>query len=132
MILLNSFAPVGRWLHYPWRYFGIILIVAGVVLSIGSGMLFRKLGTNPQPGTRANLIVTEGAFRYTRNPMYLGLIVTLIGTSILLGTISPLIIILIVFLILHNQFVLCEEKWMEEWFGQSYLDYKSKTPRWLF
>jgi protein-S-isoprenylcysteine O-methyltransferase Ste14 len=132
MILLNSFAPVGRWLHYPWRYFGIILIVAGVVLSIGSGMLFRKLGTNPQPGTRANLIVTKGAFRYTRNPMYLGLIVTLIGTSILLGTISPLIIIPIVFLILHNQFVLCEEKWMEEWFGQSYLDYKSKTPRWLF
>ena len=64
--------------------------------------------------------------------MYLGLIVTLIGTSILLGTISPLIIIPIVFLILHNQFVLCEEKWMEEWFGQSYLDYKSKTPRWLF
>lgn len=132
MILLNSFAPIGRWLYYPSKYIGIIFIVAGVFLGIGSGMLFRRLGTNPQPGARANLIVTKGPFRYTRNPMYLGLIVTLIGTSILLGTISPLFVIPIVFLILHTQFVLREEKWMEEWFGQPYLNYKNKTPRWLF
>jgi protein-S-isoprenylcysteine O-methyltransferase Ste14 len=55
----------------------------------------------------------------------------LIGTSILLGTFSPLIVIPIIFLILHTQFVLREEKWMEEWFGESYLEYKKKTPRWL-
>ena len=132
MIVLNSFAPIGRWLHYPWRYSGIILIVAGVLLGVGSGMLFRRLGTNPKPGARANVIVTKGVFRYTRNPMYLGLIVTLTGTSILLGTISPLFVIPVVFLILHTQFVLREEKWMEDWFGQSYLDYKRNTPRWLF
>lgn len=132
MIVLHSFAPIGHWLHYPWRYIGIILLAAGVFLSVGSGMLFRRLGTNPQPGTRANLIVTKGPFRYTRNPMYLGLIITLVGTSILLGTISPLFVIPIVFLILHTQFVLREEKWMEEWFGQPYVDYKNKTPRWLF
>jgi len=132
MVVLNSIAPIGRWIHYPWRYIGIIFIAAGIFLSIGSGMLFRKLGTNPTPGTRANLIVNKGAFRYTRNPMYLGLIVTLTGTSILLGTISPLFVIPIVFFILHTQFVLREEKWMEEWFGQPYLDYKSKTPRWFF
>ena len=132
MILLHSFAPTGRWLNYPWRYIGILFIVAGVFLSIGSAMLFRKLGTNPMPGIRANLIVSKGPFRHTRNPMYLGLIVILTGTSILLGTISPLIVIPIVFFILHTQFVLQEEKWMEEWFGEPYLEYKSKTPRWLF
>ncbi|HET9432749.1 MAG TPA: hypothetical protein VFO37_03280, partial [Chitinophagaceae bacterium] len=71
MILLDSFAPIGRWLYYPGRYVGIVPIAAGVSLSIGSAMLFRKLGTNPMPGTRANLVVTKGAFRYTRNPMYL-------------------------------------------------------------
>jgi protein-S-isoprenylcysteine O-methyltransferase Ste14 len=132
MILLNSFAPIARWLYYPWRCIGIIFIVAGVFLSVGSAILFRRLGTNPIPGTRATLIVTKGAFRYTRNPMYLGLTITLIGTSILLGTISPLLVIPIFFIILHTQFVLREEKWMEEWLGQPYLDYKSKTPRWLF
>ena len=94
-------------------------------------MFFRKLGTNPRPGAQATLIVTKGPFKYTRNPMYLGLITMLIGTSILLGTFSPLIVIPIIFLILHTQFVLREEKWMAEWFGEPYLEYKKKTPRWL-
>ena len=131
MIILNLFAPIGRWLHYPWRYFGIVIIGLGFSLSLGSGIFFRKLGTNPRPGSRANLIVTKGPFKYTRNPMYLGLITMLIGISILLGTVSPLIPIPILFIILHTQFVVREEKWMEEWFGESYLEYKNKTPRWL-
>jgi protein-S-isoprenylcysteine O-methyltransferase Ste14 len=131
MILLNLFVPIGRWLHYPWRYFGIIIIALGFSLSLGSGIFFRKLGTNPRPGSKANLIVTKGPFKFTRNPMYLGLITMLIGISILLGTFAPLVAIPIVFIILHTQFVLREEKWMEEWFGESYLEYKSKTPRWL-
>ncbi len=132
MILLNSFMPIGHWLHYPWRYLGIIIIVFGFSLSLGSGIFFRKLGTNPRPGSRANVLVTKGAFRYTRNPMYLGLITMLIGISILLGSFSPPIVIPIFFFIIHSQFVLREEKWMEEWFGESYQDYKSKTPRWLW
>lgn len=131
MILLSSFVPIGRWLHFPWRYIGIIVIVLGFYLFLGSGMLFRKSGTNPRPGTRATLVVSKGSFKYTRNPMYLGLIIMLIGTSILLGTFSPLIVIPTVFLILHTQFVLREEKWMAEWFGEPYLEYKKKTPRWL-
>ena len=131
MILFSSFVPMGRWLHFPLRYIGIIIIVPGFSLSLGSGMFFRKSGTNPRPGTRATLIVTKGPFKYTRNPMYLGLITMLIGTSILLGTFSPLIVIPIIFLILHTQFVLREEKWMTEWFGNPYLEYKKKTPRWF-
>jgi len=131
MIVLHYFAPISRWLNYPWRYVGIVIIALGFSLSLGSGIFFRKLGTNPRPGSKANLLVTKGPFRYTRNPMYLGLITMLIGISILLGTFSSLIPIPILFIILHTQFVLREEKWMEEWFGESYVEYKSKTPRWL-
>jgi len=131
MILLSSFVPIGRWLHFPWRYIGIIIIVPGFYLFLGSGMFFRKLGTNPRPGTQATLIVTKGPFKYTRNPMYLGLITMLIGTSILLGTFSPVLVIPIFFILVQSQFVLREEKLMEQWFGQPYLEYKKKTPRWL-
>jgi protein-S-isoprenylcysteine O-methyltransferase Ste14 len=132
MILLNSFAPGGRWLDYPWRYLGIIIIVFGFSLSLGSAILFRNLGTNPIPGTQATVLVTKGAFRFTRNPMYLGLITILIGVAILLGSFSPLMVIPVFCWILHSQFVLREEKWMEGWFGESYLAYKNKTPRWLW
>ena len=63
--------------------------------------------------------------------MYLGFITMLAGVAILLGSISPFIVIPIVFWILQTQFVLREEKWMENWFGEPYLEYKKKTPRWL-
>jgi len=132
MILLNSFVPIGHWLNYPWRYLGVIIIVIGFSLSLGSGIYFRKLGTNPRPGTQANVLVTKGPFRFTRNPMYVGLVTMLIGVSILLGSYSPLFIIPVIFVILHRQFVLREEKWMEGWFGERYIEYKSKTPRWLW
>ena len=131
MVLLNSYFPIGRWLHYPWRYLGIAIIVLGFSLSLGSGIYFRRLGTNPRPGTKATLIVTKGPFKYTRNPMYLGLITMLTGTAVLLGTFSPLIVIPVIFIILHTQFVIREEKWMEQWFGEPYLEDKKKTPRWL-
>jgi protein-S-isoprenylcysteine O-methyltransferase Ste14 len=132
MLLLNYYAPIGRWLNSPWRYAGIMIVVLGFCLSLGSGIYFRKLGTNPRPGAKAKLLVTKGVFRYTRNPMYTGLITMLIGVSILLGTFSPLFVIPIVFVILHTQFVLREERWMEEWFGESYIEYKSRTPRWIW
>ena len=131
MVLLNSYFPIGRWLHYPLRYLGIIFLVLGFSLGLGSGLYFRRLGTNPRPGAKATLIVTTGPFKYTRNPMYLGLTIMLIGTSILLGTFSPVLVIPIFFILVQTQFVLREEKLMEQWFGQPYLEYKKKTPRWL-
>jgi protein-S-isoprenylcysteine O-methyltransferase Ste14 len=131
MVVLNFYFPIGRLLDYPWRYLGIILIIFGFSLGLGSGLYFRSLGTNPRPGAKATLIVTTGPFKYTRNPMYLGLTTMLIGTAILLGTLSPLLVVPIFFIIVHTQFVLREEKLMEEWFGQPYLEYKRKTPRWL-
>jgi protein-S-isoprenylcysteine O-methyltransferase Ste14 len=132
MLLLNSYAPLGRWLDYPWRYLGIILIAAGFCLGLGCGIFFRKLGTNPRPGAKATLIVTKGPFRITRNPMYLSLNIILIGMAILLGTYTPLIVIPVFFFFVHTQFVLKEERLMEEWFGEPYLEYKRKTPRWLW
>lgn len=131
MILLSNYAPIARWLNYPWRYFGIVLIILGFGLGLGSGLFFRKLGTNPKPGAKATLVVTKGPFKYTRNPMYISLMIIVTGVSILLGTISPLFLIPILFIILHTQFVLREERLMEKWFGEAYLEYKNKTPRWL-
>lgn len=131
MVLLNSYFPIGRWLHYPWRYLGVIFLVLGFSLGLGSGLYFRRLGTNPRPGAKAALIVTTGPFKYTRNPMYLGLTIMLIGASILLGTFSPVLVIPIFIILVQTQFVLREEILMEQWFGQPYLEYKKKTPRWL-
>ncbi|WP_018628487.1 methyltransferase family protein [Niabella aurantiaca] len=131
MLLLHQYLPVMRWLEFPWRYAGILLILPGLLLAARNGLLFRKLGTALRPGAKATVLVTKGAFRFTRNPMYLGLVTMLTGTGIWLGTLSPLIMIPVLIWILQVQFILREEKWMESWFGASYLDYKKKVRRWL-
>ena len=131
MILLNSFFPIAHWLDYPWNYVGLVLIIAGFILTIRSAGLFRRLGTQTFPGVKATVLVNEGPFRYTRNPIYLGFIIMLVGVAVLLGSVSPFIIIPVISWILHSQFVLREERWMEEWFGEQYLEYKRRTRRWL-
>ncbi|MCF3110288.1 isoprenylcysteine carboxylmethyltransferase family protein [Niabella sp. CC-SYL272] len=131
MLLLHTYLPVAYWLHAPWKYLGIIILVGGFALSAGSAILFRKSGTHLRPGARATFVVIRGPFRYTRNPMYSGLVIMLMGLAILLGTVSPLFVIPLFFLFLHTQFVLREEKWMEQWFGETYLKYKNNTPRWF-
>src|SRR5439155_12747847 len=83
MVLLNSFTPFGHWLQYPWRYLGIIFIVLGLILSVRSKTLFQRSDTPVHPGVKATVLVTRGAFRYTRNPMYLGIVVILIGVAVL-------------------------------------------------
>jgi protein-S-isoprenylcysteine O-methyltransferase Ste14 len=131
MILLNSFFPLAHWLEFPWKYFGIVLIILGFILTVRSFILFRRLGTQSHPGVKATVFVNKGPYRYTRNPMYLGLVIMLLALAILLGSISPLLVIPIMIWILHVKFILREEKWMESWFGESYLEYKKKTRRWL-
>ena len=131
MILLHSLFPIAYWLAAPWKCFGIVFIVSGVILTIRSAQLFRQQGTQTHPGVKATWLVTEGPFRYTRNPMYLGLLIILVGVAILLGSVSPLLVIPIMIWILHVKFILREEQWMESWFGAPYLEYKKKTRRWL-
>ena len=118
-----------RWIFYPWRQFGILFLILGFSLGIGSAFYFRKLGTHLRPGTEANLIVTSGPFKYTRNPMYIGFILALIATAILLGAFSPTLVIPVFIMLIQKQFILMEEKMMERSFGQTYLEYKMRTPR---
>lgn len=131
MIVLGIITPIGYWLEFLWRYVGILFLLIGFLVIALSRKLFHRLGTPVPPGVQATVLVTKGIFQYTRNPMYLGGMVVLAGVAILLGSISPLIVIPFFVWIIQRKFILQEEKWMESWFGQSYLEYKKKTPRWL-
>src|SRR5690349_1248831 len=80
---------------YPWRvlidlrvlWLGILLLVLGFALSFSAAMLFRRKGTEINPTSEANkLLVIEGPFRFTRNPMYLGLVIFTLGIALCVGS----------------------------------------------
>ena len=107
-------------------FIGLIVIVSPVVDFIKS-----KTTVNPVKFKNVNRLVTTGIYRYSRNPMYLGMILIIISTTIyylnFLSVFSPLI-----FYIWINKFQINrEEIFLEDKFGSEYLKYKSKTRRWI-
>jgi len=93
--------------------------------------VFLKVDTGLEPFDEAKVLVTSGFFRFTRNPMYMGMFTLLLGVGFMFGSISALIPIPVFFLIIRNNFVIGEERFCEAAFGQQYLDYKTKVRRWI-
>ena len=131
MWLLQTFLPVYQYLHEPVSYFGMVLVLCGIIISAVSAGMFKKADTGIKPFDDATALITAGFYRYTRNPMYLGMFLMLFGVAFLLGGFGALIPIPIFILIIRNHFVLGEERFMEAAFGQQYLEYKSAVRRWI-
>jgi protein-S-isoprenylcysteine O-methyltransferase Ste14 len=130
MLGLHFVVPVAHWIDYPWNMLGVVMIVVGAVVTAASARLFDRLQTAVKPFEAARVLVVEGAYRYSRNPMYLGMILTLAGFATVLGTLAPLLA-LPSFVLLIATFVAREEQLLEQQFGPAYLEYKRGVRRWL-
>lgn len=131
MWLLQSYLPLYQFIQPPVAYIGIIAVLCGITISAVSAFRFKQAGTGIEPFDEATVLVTAGWYRYTRNPMYLGMFLMLLGVAFMLGSIGTLLPVPVFMLIIRNNFVLGEERFMEAAFGQQYLDYKSEVRRWF-
>ena len=121
-------------IYLPYRQIvSVIILIIGLIIIVSPVVDFIKSKTtvNPVKFKNVNRLVTTGIYRYSRNPMYLGMILIIISTTIyylnFLSVFSPLI-----FYIWINKFQINrEEIFLEEKFGSEYLKYKSKTRRWI-
>jgi protein-S-isoprenylcysteine O-methyltransferase Ste14 len=93
--------------------------------------MFKRAGTGIEPFDEATTLVTIGFYRFTRNPMYMGMFLMLLGVAFLMGGIGALLPLPLFVLIIRNNFVLGEERFLEAAFGQHYLDYKFEVRRWI-
>jgi protein-S-isoprenylcysteine O-methyltransferase Ste14 len=131
MLALHSQVPVLR-AHAPFlQAIGVLLIVAGVALAAWGAIEFRRAGTPVRPFLEASALVTTGPFRWTRNPMYLGMLAVLAGTWLALGSLTPVLIIPCFFLLIRHWFVRHEEAAMAGHFGGRYAQYCAGVRRWL-
>lgn len=123
--------PVKQIVFPPINYFGSILILAGSILNIWAGKLFKKHNTTVKPNEKASMLIDYGPFKFSRNPMYLGMALFLIGEGIFLGSLSSFFGVLIFLFVIEVFFIPAEEKLMEEIFGTDYKNYKTKVRRWI-
>ncbi|MFC1701598.1 methyltransferase family protein [Pseudomonadota bacterium] len=123
--------PIYQYVHEPLAYLGIAGVFSGVFMAAISAHLFKKAGTGIKPFDEATTLVKDGFYRYSRNPMYLGMCLMLTGSAFLMGSIGALLPIPVFVWIIRNKFVVAEERFLEASFGERYLEYKSAVRRWL-
>src|SRR5262245_3457563 len=132
-------ALVATWLYplpflpafVPTGWAGTALFALGLVLAGWSVGTMRRTGTRfetHQPSTR---IVTTGPYRFTRNPIYVGMFLALAGLAVGVDSLWPLVALAIFYLVIRYGVVAREEAYLERKFGDVYLDYKVRVRRWV-
>jgi protein-S-isoprenylcysteine O-methyltransferase Ste14 len=129
---LSYLFPVSLNLEAPLRWgLGLGLVWAGLGLEVTAFLAFRKARTDVRPWKPTTAIAPTGPYQFTRNPMYLGMILLHLGAGVLL--LSPWVIGMAVpfALVLHYGVVLREEAYLTAKFGESYLALKARVRRWV-
>lgn len=132
MVALKFFLPgMPMSMSLPATIGGYMLIVLGVGLSYWGSIYFARLRTNIDTFREPGMLVTDGPFRFSRNPMYLGMVIALTGVAIALGAVSPFLVLLTFIIIADRWYIAFEERWMQEKFGDAYTQYRKRTWRWV-
>ena len=130
-IATHLIIPIEMLFYSPLRYLGLILILVGLGLNLAASASLRNSQTPVEFKHTPIQLVTTGPFQFSRNPIYLGGLIVLLGIAILLGSLVAFFFPLLLFLILQLIYVPLEEREMEGVFGMKYIDYKRKVRRWL-
>jgi protein-S-isoprenylcysteine O-methyltransferase Ste14 len=129
--VLNFHLPIVRLWTPPLSYLGAVPVVIGTFMTGHAARLFALAGTPLIPFERTTTLITHGLYRYTRNPMYLGLALIVLGVATLQGSLGGFLPLPVFVWFLQTSFVRGEERFLESLFGAQYLDYKRSVRRWI-
>jgi protein-S-isoprenylcysteine O-methyltransferase Ste14 len=130
-ILCHFLIPIVQVVTGFWRFSGIVAMVLGLLLANSGAGEFRKAKTGFQLQTGGRALITSGPFRYSRNPMYLGMLIWLTGLAVLLGSLISFLFPLLFFVLANFLLIPPEEKSLQQTFGEQFVRYRQRVRRWL-
>lgn len=130
MIAMSLFVP-GPDLAWPFRIPGGIVLCGGLVLTVRHARLFERLGTNIMTFNDPDQLVLSGAYRWTRNPMYLGFLLMLIGVALILAAPVAFLGPIAFFLAADRWYIPFEERRLTATFDADYAHYQRSVRRWI-
>ena len=113
--------------------FGSFMIISGLIIILSAIILFKKYQTTITPlnPSNATKLITDGIYKFSRNPMYLGLLLVLLGISIILNLTGGFFLIPLFILYLNLFQIIPEENAMVDLFKDEFLEYKKNVRRWI-
>ncbi|MHA1975491.1 MAG: methyltransferase family protein [Candidatus Hodarchaeales archaeon] len=128
---LHIFLPIRRLIYPPVTFFGIIGIICGFFLNIWSVRVLTEKNTTIDFYETTTILVTNGPFQISRNPIYLSGVILFLGIAILLGSLITFLFPITLLIILDVFYIPFEERKLERIFGEEYLSYRQKVRRWI-
>ena len=110
---------------------GIFLVLAGLALMFWAARTMLRARTTVMPGRRPDALVTDGPFRFSRNPIYLCDVILLAGLILALDAAPGLVVVPGFALLLERRFIRHEETVVAAVFGAEYAEYKARVRRWI-
>lgn len=122
-----------QFFSYSNNTISLFLLIFGLVVFISAVISFRthKTTVNPLEPRKASSLVTSGIFKFSRNPMYLGMLIILLSISFKFNLIGGMISSLFFYIFITKFQIIPEEVAMNELFGNEFIDYEKKTRRWI-
>jgi protein-S-isoprenylcysteine O-methyltransferase Ste14 len=127
---LSTWAPTEYLSRAIARSVGGVLTTIGVLLALSAMSAFFQARTNLRPDRPSSALVRMGPYRFTRNPMYLSLIIVYVGVAVVNESLWSLLLLPLVVAFIQSKVIGREEAYMERRFGADYLRYKSEVRRW--
>lgn len=109
----------------------LILIVGGLLLDGMAAGLFRRRGTAVEPWKPSTVLINEGPYRFSRNPIYLGFAITYVGLAIAMDSWIALLLLIPCLLVVDRFVIRREERYLSAKFGAGYDAYRARVRRWL-
>lgn len=136
-----GFLALGLGLDWLWPYpllpetvqyaLGGALFALGLGVVLASFRRFQAAGTNVDPHKPSTAILTEGPYRFSRNPIYIGLTAAYAGIGIAVDAPWVWVLLLPTLVVMRYGVIAPEERYLERKFGAEYLDYKARVRRWI-
>jgi protein-S-isoprenylcysteine O-methyltransferase Ste14 len=131
VLALRWFWPMPIVDHTVATWLGLALVVFAVGIAMWGRRTMQAAGTNVDPHRPTTVIVKNGPFRFSRNPLYMALTLIFLGLSLVVNTWWGIVLLFPVLIIMHWGVVLREERYLDQKFGASYQEYRSKVRRYF-
>ena len=127
---LDVYLPIMQAMVSPlWA--GSILVVLGLSTVVYTISVFKKQQTDLVPDGNPSILITHGIYKVTRNPIYLGMVLILLGSAFMFGTLTTFFIPPLFMLTVDFVWIRFEERKLESIFGSRYTTYKSSVRKWI-
>jgi len=131
VLFLHTLFPVLQLLYRPYNLIGLFAVFAGLYLDIKTCQIIRSREDIFRSAENQEAFKTSGTYRLSRNPLYLGMLLLLLGEAVMCGSVVCILPIIAFVLILQFFIIPSEEKYFKKTFGEAYLKYSKQTRRWI-